>query len=160
MTATNRNSHAYVPETAARLEDDDRITDGARHCARKIAELTHRRCRESRALPITVSYLAKALRRSPRTVQRYLRQLEAAGYVSVLVVQTRARMCGGLLIAVMATLLPRHGWAKSMKPAMTRMSEINRDRFKGRYFPVAVWNFLCVTGKDRRRAATLPPLAA
>ena len=33
-----RESGAYVPETAARLDDDRNLSDGARRCARKIAQ--------------------------------------------------------------------------------------------------------------------------
>ena len=45
---------AYVPELAARLEDDRNLTDGARRCARKLAEYTYRRDRQGRAAEITV----------------------------------------------------------------------------------------------------------
>src|SRR5690606_4618964 len=89
-----RPGDGYVPELAARIEDDPNLTDGARRCARKIAELTYRAHRDNRALPVTVTYLAKALGRCRRTVQRYLRQLEGEGYVAVEVVASpRSRMC-------------------------------------------------------------------
>ena len=50
-----RESGAYVPELAARLDDDRNLTDGARRCARKIAELTYRCNREGRVLDVTVT---------------------------------------------------------------------------------------------------------
>src|SRR5262245_20897994 len=56
-----RPSGAYVPELAAMLEDDRNLTDGARRCARKLAEYAYRRDREGRTAEITVTYLAKAL---------------------------------------------------------------------------------------------------
>src|SRR5579871_6893482 len=76
-----RDTGAYVPETAARIENDLNLTDGARRCARKLAEYVYRKNREGREAEITVNYLAKALGRCRRTVQRYLRQLEREGYI-------------------------------------------------------------------------------
>jgi hypothetical protein len=106
--APPRASRAYVPELAARLEDDPNLTDGARRCARKLAELIYRQNREGRSLPVTVTYLAKALGRCCRTVQRYLRQLEREGYVSVdVIVSQRARMCVGLVVRVLDRCWPR-----------------------------------------------------
>ena len=72
-----RDNGAYVPELAARIEDDPNLTDGARRCARKLAEYIYRRDRETRSAEITVTYLMRSLRKSRRTVQRYLRQLNA-----------------------------------------------------------------------------------
>src|ERR1035441_2136224 len=61
LRAPPRESGAYVPEMAARLEDDRNLTDGARRCARKLAEYIYRRNREGRAAEITVPYLLRAL---------------------------------------------------------------------------------------------------
>jgi hypothetical protein len=74
-----RDSGGYVPELSARLEDDGNLTDGARRCARKIAEYAYRCNRETRTAEITVTYLQRALGKCRRTVQRYLRQLEREG---------------------------------------------------------------------------------
>ena len=41
-----------------RIDNDPNLTDGARRCARKLAELTYSQNREGRALPVTVTYLA------------------------------------------------------------------------------------------------------
>ena len=77
--------------------NDPNLTDGARRCARKLAEYTYRsRPRHPRA-QITVTYLMKALGKSRRTVQRYLRQLERAGYICVEVIHARTRMCAGIV---------------------------------------------------------------
>jgi hypothetical protein len=46
--ATPPDNGAYVPETAARIENDPNLTDGARRCARKIMEETYRRNRDGR----------------------------------------------------------------------------------------------------------------
>src|SRR5579859_6268145 len=40
--ASRRENGAYVPQLAARLDDDPNLSDGARRCARKIAEYVHR----------------------------------------------------------------------------------------------------------------------
>ena len=44
--APPRDSGAYVPEMAARIEDDPNLTDGARRCARKLAEYIYRKNRD------------------------------------------------------------------------------------------------------------------
>ena len=106
--APPRDSGAYVPEMAARIEDDRNLTDGARRCARKLMEYVYRKNREGRAAEITVTYLMRALGKSRRTVQRYLRQLERAGYISVEVIHARTRMCAGLFVELLAPLFPRH----------------------------------------------------
>jgi len=160
-----RDTGAYVPETAARIEDDRNLTDGARRCARKLVEYVYRRNREGREAKITVTYLMKALGRSRRTVQRYLRQLEREGYIDVHVVPSeRTRMCFGLLIRLMNPLIPRHRrhkWPeKAGNPDATRESQINSSRLKIRKIPRHVWDFLCSQGVWRSYMKTLPPLPA
>ena len=59
--APPKDTGAYVPAMAARLDNDPNLTDGARRCARKIMEETHRRDRKERKLLVNVSYLAKGL---------------------------------------------------------------------------------------------------
>lgn len=158
-----RDTGAYVPEMAARIEDDRNLTDGARRCARKITEYVYRRDRENRQAEITVSYLVKALGRCRRTVQRYLRQLEREGYIDVRVVPSeRTRMCFGLLVRLLNPLLPRHRrhkWPeRAGKPEATRESQIYIERFKRRPIPRAVWAALCCDGIWRSYMKTLPPL--
>ena len=102
LHAPPRDSAAYVPEMAARIDDDRNLTDGARRCARKLAEYTYRKNRDGRAAEITVTWLMKALGRSRRTVQRYLRQLERAGYIGVEVIHAGTRMCAGLMVELLA----------------------------------------------------------
>lgn len=156
--AQPRESGAYVPEMAARIEDDPNLTDGARRCARKIMEYVYRKNREGREAEITVTYLAKALGRCSRSVQRYLRQLEAAGYISVAVVHARTRMCAGLLVEVLAPLFPRHRrqrWPqKLMDSDTTRESQNNRLRYK---YSRELWALRCMDGVFRSFMKTLPP---
>lgn len=160
-----RASRAYVPELAACIEDDPNLSDGARRCARKLAELTYRRNREGRALPVTVTYLAKALGRCRRTVQRYLRQLEREGYIVVeVIVSQRARMCVGLVVRLLGTLMAAHHrqrWPASVgKPGATPES-LNK-RFKG-YIQaegyrtsVEQWALRCMDGIFRGYMKTSP----
>lgn len=163
--AAPESGKAYVPELAARLDDDPNLTDGARRCGRKLAELTYRASRESRALPVTVTYLARALGRCRRTVQRYLRQLEREGYVAVEVVASqRSRMCVGLVVRLLAPLLAAHHrqrWPGGhANPGATRESQ--NQRFKS-YFSsetsrmsVEQWALRCMDGVFRSFLKTNP----
>lgn len=169
-----RETRSYVPELAARIEDDPNLTDGARRCARKLAELTYRQNREGRALPVTVTYLAKALGRCRRTVQRYLRQLEREGYVAVDVVASRrSRMCIGLIVRLCAPLLAAHHrmrWPGSLGNSGATAESQNK-RFRDNLWwdcprmSVAHWALRCMDGVFRAFMEThplscLPKLAA
>jgi broad specificity phosphatase PhoE len=159
LRAPPRESGAYVPETAARLEDDRNLTDGARRCARKLAEYIYSRNRETRSAEITVTYLMRALRRDRRTVQRYLRQLEHAGYISVEVIHAATRMCAGLLVGLLAPLFARHHrrqWPqKLIKKDAARKSQNNRLRIK---YSREAWALRCMDGVFRSLMKTIPPL--
>lgn len=158
-------NNAYVPELAARLDNDPNLTDGARRCARKLAELTYRQNREGRALPVTVTYLAKALGRCRRTVQRYLRQLEDEGYVAVdVVASNRSRMCLGLVVRLLAPLFAVHHrqrWPQSRaNPGATRES-LNQShkgyfREEGCRISVEHWALRCMNGVFRSLMQTSP----
>jgi hypothetical protein len=160
LHAPPRDSGAYVPELAARIDDDRNLTDGARRCARKLTEYTYLTNRQSRTAQITVTYLMKALRRSRRTVQRYLRQLERAGYISVQVIHAGTRMCAGLMVELMAPLFPRHRRAKwpqkLIEPDAPRKSQNNRLRYRSSR---ESWALRCMDGVFRALMKTLPPLA-
>jgi hypothetical protein len=158
-----RDTGAYVPEMAARIDNDRNLTDGARRCARKVTEYVYRRNRDGREAEITVTYLMKALGRCRRTVQRYLRQLEREGYIDVYVVPSeRTRMCFGLLIRLLNPLLPRHRRHKWPEKAgirdATQESQINSPRLEIRKIPRHIWDFLCSQGVWRSYMKTLPPL--
>ena len=157
-----RDTGAYVPEMAARVDNDLNLTDGARRCARKITEYVYRKNREAREAEITVTYLMKALGRCRRTVQRYLRQLEREGYIDVFVVPSgRTRMCFGLRVRLLNPLLPRHRrdkWPeRAGKPEATTESQIYSETFKKRPIRRALWAFLCCDGVWRSYMKTLPP---
>lgn len=163
--AAPRDNRNYVPELAARIEDDPNLTDGARRCARKLAELTYRQNRAGRALPVTVTYLAKALGRCRRTVQRYLRQLEGEGYVSVDVVASRrSRMCVGLIVRLCVPLLAAHHrlrWPGNLaNPGATAESQNKRFRdnlwWECPRMGVGQWALRCMDGVFRSFMATDP----
>ena len=144
LRAAPRESGAYVPELAVTIDNDRNLTDGSRRCARKLAEYTYRTNRDSRTAEITVTYLMKALRKSRRSVQRYLRQLERAGYIAVAVIHAGTRMCAGLTVELLAPLIPRHGWPqKLIKRDAPKLSENNRFRNKTRLIPRILWAIRC-----------------
>src|SRR6266849_535113 len=138
--APPKDTGAYVPEMAARLDNDRNLTDGAKFCGRKLTAYTYLRNRETRSAEITVTYLMKALGKRRRTVQRYLRQLEREGYIEVHVVPSqRTRMCLGLLIRLLNPLLPRHRrhkWPeRAGNPDATQESQINSSGLEIRKIP-------------------------
>jgi len=159
LHAPPRESAAFVPELAARIDDDCNLTDGARRCARKLAEYTYRKNRDRRTADITVTWLMKALGRSRRTVQRYLRQLEREGYIGVQVINAGTRMCAGLMVELLAPLFPRHHRAKwpqkLIEPDAPRKSQNNRLRYK---YSRESWALRCMDGVFRALKKTLPPL--
>ncbi len=150
-----KDSGAYVPELAARLEDDPNLCDGARRCARKLAEETYRKDRDSRSLAVTVTYPARALGRCRRTVQRYLRPLEREGYIAVDVIAgARSRMCVGLVVRLCDPLIARHHrqkWLGSARNAGATAAS-QKHRFKGYIkgncpqIPVQQWAMRCMDG--------------
>lgn len=158
-----RDTGAYVPEMAARIDNDRNLTDGAKICARKLMEYVYRKNREAREAEITVPYLMKAMDRCRRSVQGYLRELEREGYIEALVVPSpRTRMCFGLLIRLLDTLFPKHRrgrWpAKAGIRGAQKNSQIYSTRFKRRPMKRALWAFICCEGVWRSYMKTLPPL--
>jgi hypothetical protein len=160
LLETPRNHNAYVPELAARMEEDPNLTDGARRCARIIAAYVYRRNRHEARAEITVSFLAVALRKCSRTIQRYLRQLERAGYIDTsVIVGDNSRMAVGLLIELLSPLLPRHKWpAKIGIPGATAKSQNYKSRYKNKPVPCSEWALRCMDGVFRSLMQTIPPL--
>jgi DNA-binding transcriptional ArsR family regulator len=156
--AQPRDSGAYVPEMAERIENDPNLTDGARRCARKLVGYGYRKNRAGRTADITVTWLMGALGKSRRTVQRHLRQLERAGYIAVEVIHARTRMCAGLCVTLLDPLFPRHRrqkWpAKLMEPDAPQMSQNNRLRIK---YSRQSWALRCMDGVFRSLMKTLAP---
>lgn len=152
------DSGAFVPEMAARIDDDPNLTEGARRCARKIMEETYRRNRRGRTLSVTVSYLGRALGRCRRSVQRYLNQLQEAGYVSIDVAcGERSRLCTGLLIRLLAPLFPRHhskSWPEKGRNSGAT-AESQNHRFN-RLIPRELWATRCMDGVFRAFMKTNP----
>jgi len=163
--ARPEETRAYVPALSATLENDRNLTDGARRLARKLAEVIYRQNRGGRFTEITVTYLMNALRRSRRTIQRYLRLLEREGYIHTEVMRgTRSRLCTGLLIALCQPLFARHHqqeWpCKLRNPGASKESQNNRTqefRGKGEHLSVRQWSFLCMDGVFRAFMKTDPP---
>jgi hypothetical protein len=153
-----RDNGAFVPELAARIENDPNLTDGARRCARKLAEYIYSRGRETRSAEITVTYLMRALQRDRRTVQRYLRLLEHAGYISTQVIHAGTRMCAGLLVALLTPLFARHHrqqWPHKLgNPDAARKSHNHRLRIK---YSREDWALRCMDGVFRSLMKTIPP---
>ena len=157
-------SGAYVPELSAQLEADRNLTDGARRCARKLAEITYRLNRVGRFTEITVTYLMEALGRSRRTVQRYLRLLEREGYIHTEVIRAlRSRLCVGLSILLCTPLFARHH--KKEWPCKLRKSGASKksqnysfidSRRKGERLTVRQWSLLCMDGVFRAFMKTDP----
>jgi hypothetical protein len=159
--AAPRDSGAFVPELAARIEDDRNLTDGARRCARKLAEYVYRKDRTARGSDITVTWLMRALGKSRRTVQRYLRQLEAEGYIAVDVIHAHTRMCAGLFVRLLSPLFAPHHhkqWPENaIKPDAPRVSQ--NDRFRIKYSRES-WALRCMDGVFRAFMKTCPHLSA
>lgn len=160
-----RDSRAYVPELAARLDTDPNLTDGARRCARILASYTYRRNRDTRCAQITVTYLTRAMGKCRRTVQRYLRQLERAGYIGTdVIASARSRLCVGLAITLRLPLFPQHHaqkWpAASMNSGATLLSQNHRFRYKTYRIPAQAWAIRCMDGVFRSLMQTIPALPA
>jgi len=168
-----RDTGAYVPALSARLEDDPNLTDGARRCARKLAEYTYRHARTTRSSEITVTWLMRALGKCRRSVQRYLRILEREGYIRVDVIHCRStRMCAGLLVHLENLILPRHHRARW--PAIPAIPDATGEshkksliEYKGQQtvpIPCHLWALRCMDGVFRALTKTLPlfstPLSA
>jgi hypothetical protein len=162
-----RDTGAYTPELSAMLDSDRRLCDGAKLCARKLAAYGYLRHRDDRACRITVSYLAKSLNRCRRTVQRYLRQLEEAGYIDTLVLQSGIRMCTGLAVRLLSSLFPKHHASKW--PSRLTNSGATVSSHKQRYLfipakitpvPLADWADKCHEGVWRSLMSRLTPIPA
>lgn len=157
------NGGAYIPQMAERLERDPNLTDGARRCARIIVGYSYRRERDERTAGITITYLAKAMGRCRRTVQRYLRQLERFGYIETAVtISQHSRLCVGLAIRLLKPLFPRHHahkWPdKAIKSGMTKAPLNYRpERFTAK-IPILDWDIRCRIGMADAICPPLQPL--
>lgn len=154
------DSGAYVPQLSARLENDRNLTDGARRCGRKIAEMANQQTR-CRSVEITVTYLMKALGRCRRTIQNYLRELERARYIDCFVIAAeRSRMAIGLVIVLLQAIMPPHGWPKRENggfPGAQKDSQKHLQKDNRLIIPVRMWALRCMDGVFRSWMASIPP---
>lgn len=160
-----RESCGYIPELSETLERDPNLCDGARRCARILAAYTYRRDRDRRTAEITVGYLAQALGRCRRSVQRYLRALEHAGYIRADVIAShRSRLCVGLVVTLLRPLFARHHaqkWpVKLLNSGATQLSQKHSSRYRTQRIPVERWALRCMDGVFRSLMQTIPPLPA
>jgi hypothetical protein len=156
-----RASRGYVPELSETLERDPNLCDGARRCVRLLGAYTYRRNRDTREAEITVTYLMRTLGRCRRTVQRYLRQLERAGYIETHVIASgRARMCVGLAVRLLRPLFARHHaekWPLVLKESgATRLSQKQRFRYKTVRIALWHWTQRCCEPIRRSHMKTIP----
>ena len=159
------DSRAYVPELSQRIDTDPNLTDGARRCARILAVYTYRRNRDTRTTQITATYLARAMGKCRRTVQRYLRQLERAEYIGTdVIASARSRLCVGLAVTLLRPLFPQHHaqkWpAQLVNSGATPLSLNHRFRFKTLSIPAQSWALRCMDGIHRAHMKTIQPFPA
>lgn len=141
----------FTPQTSATILNDNRLTDGAKVLALKLMEQTYRENREGRWLQITVPYLMKALGRSRRTIQNYLRLLEHYGYIKTDVIKAAiSKMCVGLAIWLQEPLFPKHH--KEKWPQTRANSGAQKDSYNNpislllNTIPINLWAEECMKG--------------
>lgn len=104
-----KDSKSFTPQMSSRSARDNNLTPMARILTQRLAELTYRDNREGRYMLTTASYLAKALGRSIRSIQRYLRELIEEGYIDVSVLKSNStEMIIGLKIQLLSPLFAHH----------------------------------------------------
>ncbi len=145
-----QETKAYIPEMSSRMDRDRNLYAEARTVARRCMEWAYRENRGGRTIMTTVGYIAKAIGKSPRMVQRYLRNLEKEGYLEIKIMRNAATgMVQCLEIALSATLFPEHhkkSWPKKLgKPDTTSMShtQIHINYIKESSFE---WALRCMNG--------------
>lgn len=141
----------YTPQTSADILNDNRLTDGAKVLALKLMEETYRKNRAGRWLKITVTYLMKALQKSRRTIQNYLRLLEHLGYIRTDVITSPiSRMCVGLAIWLQQPMFPKHHiekWPeKRTKSGVQQDSYNDLNKIYSYLIPIHLWTRDCMEG--------------
>lgn len=159
----------FVPHASSRVLSDVNLTDGSRRMAFKLLEKTYRANREGRWLKITVTYLSKSLNRCRRTIQNYLRLLEALGYIRVhVILGDSTRMCVGLAIELLEPLFANHHRKKW--PQKRENSDVQTDSLKywnkykniGELMLTSIdhWSEKCMQGVFRTFMKSKTPLPA
>ncbi len=99
----------YVPAIDMKLVRDRNLTDSARRVACFVLRHAYQDNRKGRFVAMTVTFIMKGLALSRRTVQRSLTLLETRGYFRCEVAKgSTTKMCVGLIIHLMQSLMPRH----------------------------------------------------
>lgn len=95
-------SRQYAPPMATTAARDDRLTPQAK----ALLQVIRARCGKSTQTTTTKGTLAAVLSRSTRSIARYLRDLEAYGYVSTSIRRTGRGFHVGLVVTVLEAALP------------------------------------------------------
>ncbi len=154
-------TRAYTPETSAIVDIDRNLNDNADKAARFLMRHAYQRARDTRRVRITCSYIANALGRSVRTVQRYMRSLEEEGYIKVDIVRsTVTGMVACLEITLLAPLFPNHHkekWPQGLVNSDTtylsdKQSQIIYSKKENRN----LWAIRCMNGVHKAFMKTKP----
>lgn len=95
-------SRQYAPPLATTAARDDRLTPQAK----ALLQVIRARCGKGTQTTTTKGTLAAVLSRSTRSIARYLRDLEAYGYVSTSIRRTGRGFHVGLVVTVLEAALP------------------------------------------------------
>ncbi len=141
----------YTPEISSSILNDNHLTDGSKLLMLKIMEETYRKNREGRWLEITVTFLMKAMSRSRRTIQNYMRLLERLGYIEVSVITSaKARMCIGLCVQLSQKVFPDHHkekWPEKRENSGVQIPTLNYSKqLFNILIPLEDWAMKCMNG--------------
>lgn len=152
----------YAPAVDMKLIRDRNLTDSARRVAMFVLRHTYQDNRAGRFIGMTVTFIMKGLSLSRRTVQRSLTLLETQGYFRCEVAKAKAtRMCIGLIIHLMDTLIPCHhkkGWPEKRRKSGASDLSNNQTHFYKKIYSVLkndkvsrlLWACKCMNGVARR----------
>ena len=147
-------TRAYTPETSACVDEDRNLTANAANAVRFLMRYAYQKARDTRTIRITVSYIAKGLKRCCRSVQRYLRALEEEGYISTEIVRNAATgMVECLEITLLSPLFPDHHkekWPYKLEkpgnPDATVLSDKQSHIYIYTKESVSAWALRCMNG--------------
>lgn len=139
-------SRQWVREMATTAYRDDRLTMGAKALLAIIVAETGEH--EGRGRMLNKSYLARRIKRSTRTVQRYLAQLRRYGYIAAEAVATRAGWCVGQILRALPVARPFWHWQNARGRKIQGETQLTPTKALG----------LKTNGftQDRRQQPTLP----